>query len=151
MRRSTLILIGGVCDALDGPLARRSGAPSNTGAAADGIADFISFGVAPAVLVAQSDRMGRPMWALAPGVYMAGAAWRIARYGIGTRTSHVFRGLPLTGAGLLLAAGCQARLPSRVLASLAAALGVAMVSPIRVLSGEALVRRGLRQRESLDI
>ncbi len=149
VRRSTLILVGALCDTLDGPLARRSGNPTEIGAAGDGIADLISFGVAPAALLASYGRTrGTRLSRIAPGFYIAAAAWRLVRYGIGPRTSHVFRGLPLTGAGILVAACFQIRLPPRALTILTLALSLAMVSPIRVLSGEALVRRDL---ETLDI
>jgi len=149
LRRSALILFGALCDSFDGPLARRSGNPTVFGAAADSISDLISCGVAPAALLARCGPSRRTRLSrIAPGFYMVAAAWRLARYGIGPRTSHVFRGLPVTGAGVLFAAGCQARLPARALGYLAVALGIAMVSPIRVLSGEALVRRDL---ETLDI
>jgi phosphatidylserine synthase len=143
VRRSTLILARALCDTLDGPLARRSGNPTEFGAAADGISDVICCGVAPAALLSSIDSLRRtPLSSLAPG-FMAAAGWRLARYGIGPRTSHVFRGLPVTGAGILFAIACEARLPPRALSYIAIALGVAMVSPIRVLSGEALVRRDL--------
>jgi CDP-diacylglycerol--serine O-phosphatidyltransferase len=153
VRRSTLMLVAAVCDALDGPLARRSGRPTELGAAVDGVADLISFGVAPAALLASREPTGRiPLSRIAPGFYMGTAAWRLARYGFAPRTSHVFRGLPLTGAGVILAIGCHARLPPRALTCLSVALGVAMVSPVRVLSGEALAReaytRHMRMRRT---
>ena len=142
VRRSTLILLGAVCDTLDGPLARRSGSPTEFGAAADGVADLISFGIAPAALLASCDSTRRrPSSTLAPGFYAVAGAWRLVRYGTGPRTSHVFRGLPLTGAGIMLATGCHARVPPRALRYLAVALGIAMVSQVRVPSGEAFVRR----------
>lgn len=145
VRRSTLILVAALCDTVDGTLARRSGSPTEFGAAADGISDFVSFGIAPAVLLASygSTRQTR-LSRIVPGFYMAAAAWRMARYGIGPRTSHVFRGLPVTGAGIFWATGCRAGLPPRALTYLAVALGVAMLSPIRVLSGEAIVRRNMK-------
>jgi len=142
VRRSALILAGALCDTLDGPLARRSGNPTEFGAAADGISDLITCGVAPAALLATCSAPRRTTLSrIAPGIYLAAAAWRLARYGIGPRTSHVFRGLPVTGAGVAVAVGCQARLPPRALTYLALGLGAAMVSRMRVLSGEALVRR----------
>ena len=147
-RRSTLILVGAVCDTLDGPLARRSGNPTEIGAAADSVSDVISFGIAPGVLLESCvETRQTALSRVAPGFYMAAAAWRLVRYGIGPRTSHVFRGLPVTGAGVLMAAGCRAKLPPRALTYLAVALGIAMVSPIRVLSGEALLRRNTQTLE----
>lgn len=144
-RRSTLMLVGALCDTLDGPLARHSGNPTEFGAAADGVSDVITFGIAPAAALAKCGPAHQtPLSRIAPAFYMATAAWRVARYGIGPRKSHVFRGLPVTGAGIIFAVGCQAKLPPRVLTYLAVALGIAMVSPIRVLSGEAMVRRDLQ-------
>lgn len=143
VRRSTLILVGALCDAVDGSLARNSGRPTEFGAAADGVSDVITCGVAPAVILARNGHIATSFSRIVPGFYLAAAAWRVARYGIGPRKSHVFRGLPVTGAGVIFALGCQLRLPPRALTLLAVALGVAMLSPIRVLSGEALIRRNL--------
>lgn len=148
VRRSTLILVGALCDAVDGSLARSSGKPTEFGAAADGVSDVITCGVAPAVVLARNGPIRTRFSRIAPGFYLAAAAWRLAKYGIVPRRSHVFRGLPVTGAGVIFAAGCQLRLPPRALTLLAVALGVAMLSPIRVLSGEALIRRDL---ETLEI
>jgi CDP-diacylglycerol--serine O-phosphatidyltransferase len=149
IRRSTLILVGALCDTLDGPLARKSGNPTDFGAAADSISDVMTCGVAPAALLATCRPANRArLLRAAPGFYIAAAAWRLARYGIGHRTSHVFRGLPVTGAGIALAVGYHTRLPPRPLGSLALVLSAAMVSPIRVLSGEALIRRDLTSLET---
>lgn len=148
VRRSTLILVGAFFDSVDGSLARSSGRPTEFGAAADGVSDVITCGVAPAVVIARNGQNESRLARIAPGFYLAAAAWRVARYGIGPRTSHVFRGLPITGAGVIFAVGCQLRLPPRALTALAILLGAAMFSPIRVLSGEALIRRDL---ETLEI
>jgi CDP-diacylglycerol--serine O-phosphatidyltransferase len=137
---STLILAGAVCDALDGPLARRSGNPTEFGAAADNISDVITCGVAPAVVLARSGATETRLSKIAPGLYIAANAWRVARNGIGPRRSHVFRGLPITGAGVLFALGCQLKMPPRALPYWAVALAGAMFSRVRVLSGEALIR-----------
>lgn len=147
--RASLVLLGAACDTIDGPLARHSGNPTDFGAAADSISDVITCGVAPAAILAHTGVGREARWMRAvPGVYLAASAWRLARFGIGPRTSHVFRGVPVTGAGVLFAFACHARLSPRALSHLALVLSIAMVSPIRVLSGEALVRRDLT---SLDI
>jgi hypothetical protein len=52
----------------------------------------------------------------------------------------VFRGLPITGAGIAVAMSSRATLSCRGSTCLAVGLGAAMVSQLRVLSGEALVR-----------
>lgn len=148
VRRSALILAGILCDSLDGTIARRSGNATVPGAAADAIADIVTFGVAPAVILASwpTTRKTR-LVRVAPSCYLAAIAWRTRRYGIGPRTSHVFVGLPMGGAGLIFAAACQARLPRWAMDYLAIALSAAMFSRIRILSVEALMRRNL----SLDI
>lgn len=144
LRRSALILAGIVCDSLDGTIARRSGNATRIGAAADGISDIITSGVAPAVLLARWPSARRtPLARIAPGCYLAATAWRTTRTGVRPRTSHVFVGLPMPGAGLIFALACHARLPRRAMDYLAVVLGLAMISRIRVLSVEALIRRDL--------
>lgn len=143
--RSRLILAGALCDALDGPLARRSGNPTELGARADGISDVITCGVAPiAVFAGCGPAYRTPSSKAASAFYLAAVAWRVVRYGLGHRKSHEFHGLPVTGAGVLLAVGCHVRLPPRALTYLVAALAGAMISPLRVLSIEGLVRRDLQ-------
>mgnify|MGYP000875011750 CR=1 FL=1 len=142
VRRSALILAGAVFDTLDGPMARRSGNPTDLGAAADSVSDVVTCGVAPAALLVSCRPASKsPLLRAAPGLYLTAAAWRLIRFGLGHRTSHVFCGLPVTGAGIGIAVGYQLRLPPRALSLLALVLAAAMVSPIRVLSGQALVRR----------
>lgn len=143
-RRAALILLGAMFDALDGSLARRLGCATELGAAADSAADFVSGGIAPAILLAHNGPARQTRWSrLAPGVYIAAAASRSARRGMKPRISHVFSGVPPIGAGVILAAGFQMRLPPRMLTHLAIALSLAMASNIRVLSAEAILRRDL--------
>ena len=143
IRRSSLILLATFCDSLDGPLARRSGHVTEFGAAADGVADLISFGIAPAALLADSTSSTAAS-TLAPGLYAGVSAWRLARYGIAPRTSDLFRGLPLTGAGFALTVGLRRGMPSRIACGLALSLAAAMVSAVPVPSGEALAKRAVR-------
>lgn len=143
--RSTLILLGALCDSLDGPLARRSGHLTDVGARADGISDVITCGIAPAVLLGSAvAARPSPLERFAPRLYVAAIAWRVVKYGFPPRTSHVFTGMPVTGAGVIMAIGFQLRLPPRAISYLALALVAAMLSRIPILSGEAIVRRDLR-------
>jgi CDP-diacylglycerol--serine O-phosphatidyltransferase len=143
IRRSSLILLATLCDTFDGPLARRSGHATEFGAAADGVADLISFGLAPAALLADSTSCTASS-TVASGLYVAASAWRLARYGIAPRTSDLFRGLPLTGAGLALTVSLRRGVPSRIACGLALSLAAAMVSAVPVPSGEALAKRAVR-------
>ena len=141
-RRSTLILVGALCDSGKGRrLARAKLRKTNRVRRGRGRRIRRDHLRPPAVVLARNGQITTRILRIAPGFYLAAAAWRVAKYGIGPRRSHVFRGLPITGAGVIFAAGCQLRLPPRALTLLAVALGVAMLSPIRVLSGEALIRR----------
>ena len=144
VRRSALMLVGIFCDSLDGTIARRSSNATVPGAAADGISDIVTCGIAPVVLLASWPPTHRtPLTRIAPGCYLAAVAWRTVRYGVRPRTSHVFIGLPIGGAGLIFAAACQARLPRRAMDYLTVALSAAMISRIHVLSVEALIRPNL--------
>lgn len=99
-----ILLIFGSClfDLLDGRLARLGGQDSPFGREFDSLADIISFGMAPAMLLSRAvlfefDRVG---WAIAL-VYLVCGAMRLARFNClaalpqKPRTSHDFRGLPI--------------------------------------------------------
>ena len=97
-----LILFAMVFDALDGKVARWTGAAGRFGAELDSLADVVSFGVAPAFLVAQvaqwaDSQHQRLVW-LCCCVYVLCAALRLARFNVETtpdESSHRhFRGLP---------------------------------------------------------
>ena len=62
------IILAGVCDALDGRLARIARATSRFGAEYDSISDTVSFGVAPAMLAFSAGNLhvlGRAGWVMA--------------------------------------------------------------------------------------
>ena len=105
---SCMILGAMVFDVLDGVTARIFNASSLKGIQMDSLADMVTFGVAPVVLVAvmahnySSTSFGYPMaWGLC-AVYLAAAAHRLARYNVMTmvnkKSSQNFYGLPSTGA-----------------------------------------------------
>lgn len=77
------ICLAAFLDALDGKVARLSGSTSQFGVELDSLADFLSFGVAPAVLVytIKLKNMGEWGWLIAI-VYIMAQAYRLARYNI---------------------------------------------------------------------
>lgn len=82
------VFLAMVCDALDGRVARLAGMASRFGAQLDSLADMVSFGLAPAVLVrsvlvraAWPDLAARVTW-VALAFYVAAAAVRLARYNV---------------------------------------------------------------------
>jgi len=110
---SLLIFLAMIFDVFDGQVARWTKSTSKFGMEMDSLADVVSFGVAPAVLVKASiDTMGtfpipdRYVWMLL-AVYVCCAALRLARYNVESETGHrdFFFGLPSPAA-----AGCAASL-----------------------------------------
>lgn len=97
------IFIAGVLDVLDGALARRLRAGDTFGAALDSLADIISFGVAPALLVHESYLRDWRAWPPVPwiiaGGYVVCGAWRLARFAVAGKEAY-FQGLPITMAGM---------------------------------------------------
>ena len=100
------ILIAMMWDTLDGRVARLTNTQSAFGAEYDSLADLVSFGLAPALLVYQWTlyELGRFGW-LAAFVYLAGAALRLARFNtqVGTADKRYFQGLPSPAAAGVIA------------------------------------------------
>lgn len=122
-RAAWLILAAMLFDAADGRLARLTRSASRFGGELDSLADLVSFGIAPALLVHTfvlkhlPDYAGRFAWTesgayakfawTAAGMYVICAALRLARFNVETspdEASHKsFRGLPTPGAAALMA------------------------------------------------
>ena len=100
------ILIAMMWDTLDGRVARLTNTQSDFGAEYDSLADLVSFGIAPALLVYQWSlyELGRFGW-LAAFVYLACAALRLARFNtqVGTADKRYFQGLPSPAAAGVIA------------------------------------------------
>ncbi len=97
----------GVCDLLDGPLARRrksSAAESFFGAQIDSLADLVSFGVTPAVCCLMLGLDGGWDY-LFLALYVSAAAMRLATFNTLKHSDRlqagIFRGLPVTYAALV--------------------------------------------------
>lgn len=90
------ILIASVLDGLDGRVARMTNTQSAFGAQFDSLADMVSFGVAPALIVFSwaLSSLGNAGWA-ASFVFMSCAALRLARFNVqlGTVDKRFFVGL----------------------------------------------------------
>ena len=96
------ILIAGVCDGLDGRIARLTGTQSAFGAEFDSLADVISFGMAPSLLMFTwaFQPLGQLGWA-ASFMFVSCAALRLARYNVqlGTVNKRFFRTTKSSGSG----------------------------------------------------
>jgi CDP-diacylglycerol--serine O-phosphatidyltransferase len=100
------ILIAMVLDGLDGRVARLTRTQSEFGAQYDSLADMVSFGAAPALVMYEWSLkgLGRFGW-IAAFVYCAGAALRLARFNVNIEVvdRRFFQGLPSPGAAALVA------------------------------------------------
>lgn len=103
-----LILVSGLLDGLDGKIARFTNTTSRFGVEFDSLADVISFGVAPGMLVFAwaLEPFGRLGW-IAAFLYVVCGALRLGRFNIQINTieSRYFNGLPIPGAAALIATG----------------------------------------------
>ena len=138
---AVLVIAGTVLDMLDGVAARRWGS-TPLGPYLDGLADAVTFGIAPVVIVlAEPIEPGAAGWAiLAVGAaaYVAAALIRLADYLARRRDDVGFRGLPTTSASIaVLALGVLASSPVALAAGLAALAGL-MVSPLPYPTGTRL-------------
>ncbi|MDX9857111.1 MAG: CDP-diacylglycerol--serine O-phosphatidyltransferase [candidate division Zixibacteria bacterium] len=92
------VLLAGFLDVLDGKVARLSGSTSRFGIELDSLADFLSFGVAPAVIVyvIKLHELGEWRWILSV-VFIIAAAYRLARFNVlaDTEEKKDFLGLPV--------------------------------------------------------
>ena len=110
-----MIVWCGILDVMDGLAARLLKATSPFGAEFDSMADLVSFGVAPAIVmmyavmqIASIEKYSSEFWALSISVsaFVLAGALRLARYNI-TNEKPIkgwFSGLPITGAGAGLTA-----------------------------------------------
>jgi CDP-diacylglycerol---serine O-phosphatidyltransferase len=100
------IFVAMVLDSLDGRVARLTNTTSDFGAQYDSLADMVSFGAAPALVVYMwsLQSLGKMGW-LAAFVFIAGAALRLARFNtnIAIVDKRFFQGLPSPAAAALLA------------------------------------------------
>jgi CDP-diacylglycerol--serine O-phosphatidyltransferase len=110
---SLFIGLAAVVDFLDGFVARLFKAGSEMGKQLDSLADLVSFGVAPSMIIYQFLRLSFAqeagsldfslLWLL-PSLLLAGAAaWRLARFNLDSSQAFSFRGLPVPAVGMFVA------------------------------------------------
>ena len=99
------IFAAAILDSLDGRVARMTNTQSAFGEQMDSLADMVSFGAAPALIVYQwaLKDMGKLGW-IPAFVYIAGAALRLARFNvnIGVVDKRFFQGLPSPAAAAVV-------------------------------------------------
>ncbi len=110
---SFFIALAAVVDFLDGFVARLFNAQSEMGKQLDSLADVVSFGVAPSMILYQFLRMSFAkeengieisFVLLVPAFFVAAAAaYRLAKFNIDTSQQYSFKGIPTPAVGLLIA------------------------------------------------
>jgi CDP-diacylglycerol--serine O-phosphatidyltransferase len=106
VKASVAIMVAALFDALDGKIARFTGAVSRFGVEYDSLSDAVSFGVAPGILVYlwALQPFGRLGW-LAALLFVACGTLRLARFNtlVGRVSSDYFMGLPIPAAAFMIA------------------------------------------------
>ena len=110
---SLFIGLAAVVDFLDGFVARLFKATSEMGKQLDSLADMVSFGVAPSLIIyhflrlsyaRQEDGLNVSWVLLTPAFLIAcAAAYRLAKFNIATDQHYGFKGVPTPAVGLLIA------------------------------------------------
>lgn len=110
---SLFLALAAVIDFCDGFMARLLKVPSDMGKQLDSLADVVSFGVAPGLIVYQflrlclaqePDELDAPItWLLPAFIVPCAGAYRLARFNIDTQQTYGFKGVPIPAAGLLFA------------------------------------------------
>ena len=110
---SLFIAIAAVVDFLDGFVARMLNICSEMGKQLDSLADVVSFGIAPGIILYQFLRMGfikdsdgieASVLFLVPAfIFSCAGAYRLARFNLDTSQTYGFKGVPIPAAGLVIA------------------------------------------------
>jgi CDP-diacylglycerol--serine O-phosphatidyltransferase len=147
------IFIAMIMDGLDGRIARMTNTQSDFGAEYDSLADMVSFGLAPALVIFQWSLldMGKFGWMVA-FIYAACGALRLARFNtqLGIEDKRYFQGLPSPAAAACLAgwvwAGTSNDIDPALMTAIALPLtfvaGILMVSTVRYSSFKELDLHG---------
>ena len=110
---SLFIGLAALVDFLDGFVARLFNASSEMGKQLDSLADLVSFGVAPGMIVYQFLRLSFAqeadgldvsiLWLLPALLLPCAAAWRLARFNLDNSQSFSFKGMPVPAVGIFVA------------------------------------------------
>lgn len=106
--------LAAVIDFFDGFVARLMKVQGEMGKQLDSLADVVSFGVAPSLIIFQFLRLSLAkeddglsasfIWLLPAFILAGAAAWRLARFNIDTATpAYYFRGTPVPSVGITVA------------------------------------------------
>ncbi len=125
------VIVAAVClDVADGALARRLGLCSPFGAQLDSLADIVSFGAAPALMLYAGVLGAIPVAGVGACLaFLLCGSFRLARFPL-IEEPHRFLGLPIPSAGLIAAAVAAWAPSAGVALAMTLALAALMVSEV---------------------
>lgn len=110
---TVFIFLAAIVDFFDGFVARLLKASSEMGKQLDSLADVVSFGVAPSLIIYQFLRLSfaadenglniSTAWLWPAFILAAAAAYRLARFNLSTGVQYGFKGMPVPVVGLFVA------------------------------------------------
>ena len=138
-----LVFFAVIFDGFDGKVARMLGGGSQFGMEFDSLADLVSFGTAPAILLYQVSVRSLHIWGAAAACFFAlCVALRLARFNV-VHVPGPFQGLPCPAGGLFVSSFVIAgvKLPAWVMACILLGVGLLMISSIPYANMKKLTKK----------
>lgn len=138
-----LVFFAVLFDGFDGKVARMLGGGSQFGLEFDSLADLVSFGVAPSILLYQVSLRSLNLFGVAAACFFAlTVALRLARFNI-VHVPGPFQGLPCPAGGLFVSSFVIAKinLPPAVMALILFAVGSLMISSVPYANMKKLTKK----------
>lgn len=121
--------VAAVLDSVDGLVARHTNSECEQGSQLDSLADLVSFGVAPALIVYLSALHSLPVAGVGACLaFVLCGAWRLARFHTGEQSRRHFVGLPIPPTGVTVVALAVWGPPRGLTLAIVLALSALMVS-----------------------
>lgn len=147
-----LVGVAAACDSFDGIVARRRRCESVFGSRLDSLADLLSFGAAPALILYSGPLDDIAVAGMGACLaFVLSGAWRLARFSLLENRDH-FVGFPIPPAAVIVVALTVTGIPAAIVLLATAVLSALMVStlPVPTLGGlvRDLLRRGGADRDT---
>ena len=125
--------VAALCDAVDGVAARFSRSDGEFGCQLDSLADVVSFGVAPALVVYFGSLAALPFVGIGACLaFVLCGAWRLARFQVETESRHRFVGLPIPPAAVIVTGGAILEVPASAMLVVMVVVSLLMTSRLPV-------------------
>lgn len=127
-----LVGVAAIFDSVDGIAARRSGSQSEFGSRLDSLADLVSFGAAPGLVLYIGALHELPVLGLAASMaFVLAGAWRLARFSL-LEDPHYFVGFPIPPAAVVSLVLVVSSAPVALVCAVTALLAALMVSTVSI-------------------